>query len=118
MDFMSRKVNSMRSLRSNKLYLRFKTIERHGILFTLGKANDYLTLEIYEGRVRVETNVGGGKLFTFVPHQLISYPFISFLVSFCLLIHSVREYKKLINSKVIFHPKRRSTFFNLNFLTP
>ena len=61
MDFISKTSISMQSIRSNKIQVRFKTINKDGILLTLGKSNDFFTLELHDGFVRVETNVGGGE---------------------------------------------------------
>ena len=52
----------MRAITSNKIQIRLKTLQKNGILLTLGKRNDYLTLEMYLGRIRLETNAGGGKI--------------------------------------------------------
>ena len=65
MDFMSKSSNSMQSLRSNKIEVRFKTTQKDGILLAIGKANDFFTLELFEGYLRAETNVGGGEPVTF-----------------------------------------------------
>ena len=65
MDFISKSLQSMQSIRSNKIQVRFKTTQKDGILLTIGKANDFFTLELFEGYLRAETNVGGGETVTF-----------------------------------------------------
>ena len=62
MDFISRLFNSIQIIRSNMVQVRFKTIQKDGILLTIGKANDFFTLELYNGYIRVETNAGGGEM--------------------------------------------------------
>ena len=62
MDFISRVFNSIQIIRSNVVQVRFKTIQKDGILLTIGKANDFFTLELFEGYIRAETNAGGGKI--------------------------------------------------------
>lgn len=62
MDFISRVFNSIQIIRSNMVQVRFKTIQKDGILLTIGKANDFFTLELFEGYIRAETNAGGGKI--------------------------------------------------------
>ena len=54
-------VSSLQTKRSNTIQLRFKTVEKHGILLTMGKRNEFITLEISLGRVRLEANLGGGN---------------------------------------------------------
>ena len=62
MDFLSKSSSSIQNIRSNKIQVRFKTTQKDGILLTIGKANDFFTLELYDGYIRAETNVGGGEI--------------------------------------------------------
>eukprot|EP00794_Sanderia_malayensis_P004634 gene4634-5241_t len=70
MDFISMKVVALSNRKFNKIRLRFKTRQQNGILVTLGNSNIYLTLELFLGRVRLETNVGAGKVVIMSSHEL------------------------------------------------
>ena len=59
--FITREDLNIRSKMSNRIKLRFKTRDKVGILVTVGKAHDYMTLEIYKGYLRLSIDVGGGE---------------------------------------------------------
>ena len=46
---------------SNRFQARFKSTANSGILVAIGKRRDYQLLEISEGYLRLETDIGGGK---------------------------------------------------------
>lgn len=60
MDFISIPTTSVQTIHSNMVQIRFKTNLKDGILLTIGKSNGFFTLELYDGYLRMETNLGGG----------------------------------------------------------
>jgi hypothetical protein len=50
------------SMKNNRLSLRFVPLYPNGVILYLGSPTDHLVVEMLEGTIRVDINLGGGKL--------------------------------------------------------
>ena len=50
---------------SHHIIIRFKTYLESGILFTTGSIKDFLVIEIYDGKLRLAIELGGGNFFQY-----------------------------------------------------